>query len=463
MKRFSLSRCRLPVFFPSSIFDTPMVNVREWIKTKKWRSYHPCTWPKKYRLKKGKDAHYYYERGVVGGPDGRQLWMRRGILDYVSSPPAKEDSVDAQGKRVYTTDEAVENFGVNKYMVNHEVRKGHLVPRGFVLRARPKGGFEPRAVFREADFDSLKPGYSPPRTFSGFAAEQVKDDYLSPAQIKEAAGIPYSFLRECREDGRISIRTSNYRTGGRWHKYSLSQAKDLWAKVRAGDGYTLADLLRTFNDERGGRLLGRRIYTFARRGTTHPALGRAMGETNNRVDNRDCKGVVKADADAVAKWEHDRAGQPIDETGRIWSKLGDRFIGPGGIVCRRLGWTKPGHDEAPIVLLVQYQNGWQRTGCTVWGPRDKLLALGLALESAKKGKKGVSSLAIVQKAAARVTTTASTERKLPAKAKHLKWQQWHEEGLSYNQIVQKEFDEGRAKPTRDAVAKAIKRLRQRPK
>jgi hypothetical protein len=49
-------------------------------------------------------------------------------------------------------------------------------------------------------------------------------------------------------------------------------------------------------------------------------------------------------------------------------------------------------------------------------------------------------------------------RERPAREKHVKWKQWKDEGLSYNQIVQRHKDETGEDITRDAVIQALRRL-----
>jgi hypothetical protein len=51
------------------------------------------------------------------------------------------------------------------------------------------------------------------------------------------------------------------------------------------------------------------------------------------------------------------------------------------------------------------------------------------------------------------------ERKHPAKERHLKWKKWQDEGLSYAQIAQRHKDQTGEEISRDAVLKALQRLK----
>jgi hypothetical protein len=53
---------------------------------------------------------------------------------------------------------------------------------------------------------------------------------------------------------------------------------------------------------------------------------------------------------------------------------------------------------------------------------------------------------------------AARDRRHPERSKHLKWQQWRIDGLSYGQIVKRHKTETGEEVTRDAVIKAVKRL-----
>ncbi len=57
---------------------------------------------------------------------------------------------------------------------------------------------------------------------------------------------------------------------------------------------------------------------------------------------------------------------------------------------------------------------------------------------------------------------AKTERKKPARGKHLQWQAWRKDGLSYNKIVQRHLDETGEEVTREAIMFALKRLQGSP-
>jgi hypothetical protein len=58
----------------------------------------------------------------------------------------------------------------------------------------------------------------------------------------------------------------------------------------------------------------------------------------------------------------------------------------------------------------------------------------------------------------------SRARNRPAKDKHELWERWHsQDGLSYQQCADRHKDQSREEVTADAIAKALKRLRQRPK
>jgi hypothetical protein len=52
-----------------------------------------------------------------------------------------------------------------------------------------------------------------------------------------------------------------------------------------------------------------------------------------------------------------------------------------------------------------------------------------------------------------------SQRKRPAAQKHLRWKQWKDAGLSYNQIVQRHKDETGEEVSRDAVIQALRRLK----
>jgi len=53
----------------------------------------------------------------------------------------------------------------------------------------------------------------------------------------------------------------------------------------------------------------------------------------------------------------------------------------------------------------------------------------------------------------------ATARAKPQKAKHLKWQEWKIQGMSYNEIADKEYDDSGVRPSRDAVIQALRRLK----